>query len=141
MNPLPSAYSAWTPTARDHSTTPTPGREGRPWSRIPSDPAGEDAMDFALTEQQELIRKEVATLARSFPPDYWLEKDRSGEYPWEFVKAFGAGGGRRNGVPREERGSGARGPPAAVRLLASRSRGAGSARAPATPASRLAPHP
>jgi len=27
-------------------------------------------MDFALTEQQELIRKEVATLARSFPADY-----------------------------------------------------------------------
>ena len=34
------------------------------------------AMDFALTEQQELIRKEVATLARSFSLDYWLEKDR-----------------------------------------------------------------
>ena len=33
-------------------------------------------MDFALTEQQELIRKEVATLARSFPADYWLNKDR-----------------------------------------------------------------
>src|SRR5262249_61601710 len=49
-------------------------------------------MDFALTEQQELIRKEVATLARSFPADYWLEKDESGEYPWEFVKAFAAGG-------------------------------------------------
>ena len=39
-------------------------------------------MDFALTEQQELIRKEVATLARSFPADYWLEKDKSGDYPW-----------------------------------------------------------
>ena len=45
-------------------------------------------MDFGLTEQQELIRKEVATLARSFAPDYWLEKDRKAEYPWEFVRAF-----------------------------------------------------
>ena len=48
-------------------------------------------MDFALTEQQELIRKEVASLARSFPPDYWLEKDGKAEYPHEFVKAFAAG--------------------------------------------------
>src|SRR6266850_6782510 len=29
-------------------------------------------MDFALTEQQQMIRKEVATLARSFSLDYWL---------------------------------------------------------------------
>ena len=49
-------------------------------------------MDFALTEQQELIRKEVAALARTFSLDYWLEKDRTHEYPWEFVKAFAAGG-------------------------------------------------
>ena len=49
-------------------------------------------MDFALTEQQELIRKEVAALARSFSLDYWLEKDRKHEYPHEFVKAFAEGG-------------------------------------------------
>src|SRR2546430_16483217 len=58
-------------------------------------------MDFALTEQQELIRKEVATLARSFPADYWLEKDKSGDYPWEFVKAFGAGGWLGIVIPEE----------------------------------------
>src|SRR5215831_11207501 len=49
-------------------------------------------MDFALTEQQELIRKEVAALARSFSLDYWLEKDRKHEYPHEFVKAFAENG-------------------------------------------------
>ena len=49
-------------------------------------------MDFALTESQELIRKEVAALSRSFSHDYWLEKDRTAEYPWEFVKAFADGG-------------------------------------------------
>src|SRR5881296_3410659 len=63
-------------------------------------------MDFALTEQQELIRKEVATLARSFPADYWLEKDTSGEYPWEFVKAFAAGGWLGVVIPEEYGGSG-----------------------------------
>lgn len=63
-------------------------------------------MDFALTEQQELIRKEVATLARSFAPDYWLEKDRRAEYPWEFVRAFASGGWLGMIVPEEYGGSG-----------------------------------
>ena len=63
-------------------------------------------MDFTLTEQQELIRKEVATLARSFAPDYWLEKDRKAEYPWEFVRAFAEGGWLGAIVPEEYGGSG-----------------------------------
>ena len=63
-------------------------------------------MDFAFTEQQEMIRKEVSTLARSFSLDYWLEKDRKAEYPVEFVEAF-----RKNGwlgivIPEEYGGSG-----------------------------------
>src|SRR6266581_6518738 len=63
-------------------------------------------MDFRLSEQQELIRKEVATLARSFAPDYWLEKDRKAEYPWEFVRAFSEGGWLGAIVPEEYGGSG-----------------------------------
>jgi alkylation response protein AidB-like acyl-CoA dehydrogenase len=63
-------------------------------------------MDFALTEQQELIRKEVATLARSFAPEYWLEKDRKAEYPWEFVRAFAEGGWLGAIVPEAYGGSG-----------------------------------
>jgi hypothetical protein len=63
-------------------------------------------MDFALTEQQELIKKEVGALARTFSPDYWLEKDRKHEYPWEFVKAFAAGGWLGMIVPEEYGGSG-----------------------------------
>src|SRR2546427_8532299 len=38
------------------------------WARMPG-------MDFQLTEQQELIRKEVATLARAFSLDYWLRSE------------------------------------------------------------------
>jgi alkylation response protein AidB-like acyl-CoA dehydrogenase len=63
-------------------------------------------MDFALTEQQELIRKEVGALARTFAPDYWLEKDRKHEYPWEFVKAFAAGGWLGMIIPEEYGGGG-----------------------------------
>ncbi len=63
-------------------------------------------MDFALTEQHELIRKEVTALARSFPPEYWLEKDRKAEYPWEFIKAFAQAGWLGVIVPEEYGGSG-----------------------------------
>src|SRR5918996_369230 len=63
-------------------------------------------MDFAFTEQQELIRKEVSALARSFPPEYWLEKDNKAEYPFEFVKAFAQAGWLGMIVPEEYGGSG-----------------------------------
>jgi len=63
-------------------------------------------MDFALTEQQAIIRKEVAALARSFSPDYWLEKDRTAEYPWEFVRAFAGAGWLGMIIPEEYGGSG-----------------------------------
>jgi acyl-CoA dehydrogenase len=63
-------------------------------------------MDFQLTEQQELIRKEVAALARSFSPEYWREKDHRAEYPWEFVRAFAQGGWLGAIVPEEYGGSG-----------------------------------
>ena len=63
-------------------------------------------MDFALTEQQEMIRKEVAALARSFSLDYWLERDRKHEYPWDFVKAFAKAGWLGAIIPEEYGGSG-----------------------------------
>jgi alkylation response protein AidB-like acyl-CoA dehydrogenase len=63
-------------------------------------------MDFVLTEQQEQIRKEVATLARSFSLDYWLEKDAKAEYPWEWVRAFAAGGWLGIVIPEAYGGSG-----------------------------------
>ena len=63
-------------------------------------------MDFALTEQQDMIRKEVATLARSFSLDYWLERDRKHEYPWDFVKAFARAGWLGAIVPEAYGGSG-----------------------------------
>jgi len=63
-------------------------------------------VDFALTEQQELIRKEVASLARSFSLDYWLEKDRKAEYPLDWVKKFADAGWLGMIVPEEYGGGG-----------------------------------
>src|SRR3990170_1029633 len=63
-------------------------------------------MDFALTESQEMIRKEVATLARSFSLDYWLDKDRKAEYPTGFVKAFADNGWLGLMIPEAYGGTG-----------------------------------
>ena len=63
-------------------------------------------MDFQLTEQQELIRKEVATLARSFSLEYWLEKDRKAEYPADWIRAFAQAGWLGMIIPEDYGGSG-----------------------------------
>src|SRR5438445_2623121 len=73
-------------------------------------------MDFQLTEQQELIRKEVASLARSFSLDYWLEKDRKAEYPTDWIRAFAQAGWLGMIIPEEEGGSGLGGTEAALML-------------------------
>src|SRR4026207_1552078 len=63
-------------------------------------------MDFALTESQEMIRKEVAPRSRGFSMDYWLEKDEKAEYPHEFVKAFAEAGWLGLMVPEAYGGAG-----------------------------------
>ena len=63
-------------------------------------------MDFALTESQELIRKEVGALARTFSLDYWLDKDDRAEYPSDFVKAFADNGWLGIMVPEAYGGAG-----------------------------------
>ena len=49
-------------------------------------------MDFALTEAQAEIYRQVLALARGFGWEYWREKDRKAEYPTEFVRAFADAG-------------------------------------------------
>jgi alkylation response protein AidB-like acyl-CoA dehydrogenase len=63
-------------------------------------------MDFALTESQQQIRKEVSALARSFDWDYWREKDRKAEYPTEFVQAFARAGWLGLVIPEAYGGAG-----------------------------------
>src|SRR6476661_9190471 len=36
----------------------------------------------------DVVRKATRELARKFDYAYWRQKDKRGEYPWEFVKAF-----------------------------------------------------
>ena len=49
-------------------------------------------MDFTLSPLQTEIAKQSAKISAAFPMSYWREKDRSEEYPWEFVKPFAEGG-------------------------------------------------
>jgi alkylation response protein AidB-like acyl-CoA dehydrogenase len=63
-------------------------------------------MDFALTDAQELIRKEVSTLAKGFDWEYWREKDRKAEYPAEFLETFARAGWLGIVIPEAYGGAG-----------------------------------
>jgi acyl-CoA dehydrogenase len=49
-------------------------------------------MDFELSEEQRLIRRQIRDLCADFGDDYWREKDATHEFAWEFFDAFAEGG-------------------------------------------------
>src|SRR5215510_7884551 len=49
-------------------------------------------MDFSLSPEQQQIRDEVRKLCLQFDDAYWLEKDRSGEFPHELHAALATAG-------------------------------------------------
>jgi acyl-CoA dehydrogenase len=63
-------------------------------------------VDFALTEDQEAIRRAVAELASRFDDEYWLHKDSEHEFPREFYDAFARDGWLGICVPQEHGGTG-----------------------------------
>ncbi len=63
-------------------------------------------MNFALTDDQELIRKSVAKLASKFDDHYWMEKDQAHEFPHEFYQAIAGGGWLGMTIPEEYGGHG-----------------------------------
>jgi len=64
------------------------------------------ALDFALPDDIEAIRVEAMRLAAAFDDDYWRAKDTAKEFPWEFYRAFAAGGWLGILVPQEYGGAG-----------------------------------
>jgi len=54
----------------------------------------------------ELIRTSARDLAGRFDLEYWREKDRKEDYPWEFVRAFADGGWLGAMIPKEYGGLG-----------------------------------
>lgn len=52
----------------------------------------DEILPFELTEQQREIRDAIQRIMSDFDDDYWLETDRTGNFPHEFRKAIAAGG-------------------------------------------------
>ena len=63
-------------------------------------------MDFGWTEEQEEIRRQVRALCAHFPDEYWRDRDKTGEFPWEFYDAIAKGGWLGVTIPREYGGAG-----------------------------------
>ncbi len=63
-------------------------------------------MNFALTEDQELIRRSVAELVRTFDDNYWMDKDQAHEFPMDFYRAIADGGWLGMTIPPEYGGHG-----------------------------------
>jgi acyl-CoA dehydrogenase len=63
-------------------------------------------MDFSLSPVQEQIRVEVRKLCSQFDDNYWLEKDRSGEFPHELHAALAAAGWLGIAMPEDYGGAG-----------------------------------
>ena len=62
-------------------------------------------MDFSLSPEQQQIRDEVRKLCVQFDDAYWLEKDRSGEFPHELHAALAAAGWLGLAMPEEYGGA------------------------------------
>lgn len=67
---------------------------------------GVAAIDFALTELQQQVRDAVAKICSHFGDDYWLARDRNGEFPEDFRRAVAAGGWLGICIPQAYGGSG-----------------------------------
>jgi acyl-CoA dehydrogenase len=63
-------------------------------------------MDFSLSTEQQQIRDSIAKLCAQFGDDYWLEKDRSGDFPHELHGALAQAGWLGIAMPEKYGGAG-----------------------------------
>lgn len=63
-------------------------------------------MDFSVPDDHRILMDAVDAMMRDFPDDYWMEKDRNHEFPWEFYNAFAQAGFLGVVIPEEYGGSG-----------------------------------
>ncbi|GAC1617850.1 MAG: acyl-CoA dehydrogenase family protein [Candidatus Elarobacter sp.] len=82
-------------------------------------------MDFELSDDQQAIRASIRELCERFDDDYWLEKDRSGEFPHEFHGAIASAGWLGIAMPEAYGGAGLGITEAAIMLEAVAESGAG----------------
>src|SRR5881628_564965 len=82
-------------------------------------------MDFGFTPEQERIREAIAKLCERFDADYWLSRDKSGEFPREFQQACARDGWLGIAMPEDYGGAGLGISAAAVMMQAIAESGAG----------------
>lgn len=82
-------------------------------------------MDFSLTPEQQNIRDAILKLCERFPDEYWLQRDREGAFPHDFVQALLEGGWLGIAMPTEYGGSGLGITEAAIMMQAIAESGAG----------------
>jgi acyl-CoA dehydrogenase len=63
-------------------------------------------MDFALNAEQQAICDEVQKACAPFNDEYWLERDKTEEFPHDFHRAMAAGGWLGITMPEEYGGAG-----------------------------------
>jgi acyl-CoA dehydrogenase len=63
-------------------------------------------MDLSLSPPQDDIREAILKICARFGDDYWLERDRDGEFPHAFHRAIAEGGWLGIAMPEDVGGSG-----------------------------------
>jgi acyl-CoA dehydrogenase len=63
-------------------------------------------MDFSFSAEQQQIRDAISKLCAQFDDDYWLAKDRSGDFPHELHSALAQAGWLGLAMPPEHGGAG-----------------------------------
>jgi acyl-CoA dehydrogenase len=68
--------------------------------------AATEEMDYGLSQEHEAIRRNVAKLCERYDGDYWLERDRDGGMPEDFVADIARAGWLGIAMPEEYGGAG-----------------------------------
>ena len=98
-------------------------------------------MDFSLTEDQQAIQESVRKIVDSFGDDYWLERDRTGEFPEDFYQAMARNGWLGVAMPEEYGGANLGVTEAAIMMMEVANSGGGMTAASALHINIFGPHP
>lgn len=98
-------------------------------------------MDFTFSDQQQQIRETAWRLCENFGPDYWLERDDTGEFPEDFYQALAKDGWLGIAMPEEYGGSALGISEGCVLMEAIAESGAGLSGASAIHINIFGPHP
>jgi acyl-CoA dehydrogenase len=82
-------------------------------------------MDFTFTPEQDALREAIARICAGFGDEYWLQRDKDGEFPREFSAALAKDGWLGICMPEEYGGAGLGITEAAIMMQAISQSGAG----------------